>query len=102
MQSYYISAGLVLGILTIMDDGLELALGVHAATNFTGAVFVGYEGAAIQTDSLFLTNELNPTFMLIGFVIVSIIFLIVCKYKYGWSGFNKILEKVEPQEPEII
>ena len=102
MQSYYISAGLVLGILTIMDDGLELALGVHAATNFTGAVFVGYEGAAIQTDSLFLTNELNPTFMLIGFVIVSIIFLLVCKYKYGWSGFNKILEKVEPQEPEII
>ena len=102
MQSYYISAGLVLGIMTIMDDGLELALGVHAATNFTGAVFVGYEGAAIQTDSLFLTKELNPTFMIIGFAVMSIIFLLVCKYKYNWSGFNKIIEKVEQEETELV
>ncbi len=95
MQSYYISAGLVLGIMTLMDDGLELALGVHAATNFTGAVFVGYDGAAIQTDALFKTNELNPQFMLIGFILIAIIFLTLCKFRYKWVGFGKLASKIE-------
>lgn len=103
MQVYYISAGLVLGIMTIMDDGLELALGVHAATNFTGAVFLGYEGAAIQTESLFVTSELNPQLMTAGFMIISVIFLLVTKYKYNWGSFSAIFEKVEkPDEDSLV
>lgn len=102
MQTYYISAGLVLGIMTLMDDSLELALGVHAATNFVGAVFVGYDGAAIQTDSLFKTQELNPTLMLIGFIIMAILFLLLCKYRFNWTGFGKLLRHIEPQETDLV
>ena len=40
MQFYYIGAGLFLGYITIMDDSLELALGVHAATKY----FWSYNG----------------------------------------------------------
>lgn len=89
MMFYYIGAGLFLGILTIWDDGLELALGVHAATNFIGAVMVGYEGAAIQTESLFKTSELNVVHMTVGFYIAAIIFTLICKKKYGWTSFIK-------------
>lgn len=102
MQSYYVSAGLFLGILTIMDDGLELALGVHAATNFTGAVFVGYQGAAIQTDAIFVTKSLNPNYMLIAFILMAVLFLLICKKKFGWSAFSKIFEKVEKKETELV
>ncbi len=102
MQSYYITAGLVLGIMTLMDDGLELALGVHAATNFTGAVFVGYDGAAIQTDALFVTKELNPLYMLFAFIIISILFILLCKYRYNWGSFNKIVSKVEEPSFETV
>jgi len=102
MQSYYVTAGLVLGIMTLMDDGLELALGVHAATNFTGAVFVGYDGAAIQTDSLFVTSELNPVFMLIGFLCIAIIFLLLCKFRYNWTDFSKLMGKIEPDTVDPV
>ena len=86
-----------------MDDGLELALGVHAATNFAGAVFVGYNGAAIQTDSLFTAQEINPMYMTIGFVLVSIIFLIIMKYKYQWGSFKKLAEPITaPDDNSII
>jgi len=95
MQFYYISAGLLLGILTVMDDSLELALGVHAATNFAGAVFVGYDGAVIQTESLMKTSEVNPTMMTIGFYITAIIFLMIVKFRYKWGSFNRILEPVK-------
>src|SRR5690606_36894943 len=35
---YYIGTGLFLGILTLMDDGLELAIGFHAANNLFTAL----------------------------------------------------------------
>ena len=102
MQTYYITAGLVLGIMTIMDDGLELALGVHAATNFSGAVFVGYSGAAIQTDSILKTNDINPVLLLVFFVVMSICFLLYMKYKYQWGSFNKVFSPIEIQDDNNI
>jgi len=86
MMTYYISAGLFLGLITIWDDGLELALGVHAATNFLGAVIIGYDGAAIQTDSLFKTSEFNVLHMIIGLYICFIVFILICKRKYAWTN----------------
>jgi len=100
MQTYYICAGLVLGVMTIMDDGLELALGVHAATNFSGAVFVGYSGAAIQTDALFKTTEVNPVLLIIFFIIMSICFLLYMKYRYQWGSFATIFSSIE--DPDKI
>lgn len=37
---YYIGTGFFLGIITLMDEGLELALGFHAANNLIGALLV--------------------------------------------------------------
>ena len=103
MMTYYISAGLMLGIMTIMDDGLELALGTHAATNFTAAVFVGYEGSVIKTDSLFVAQDLNPYFMTVSFYIVGAVFLFILKRKYKWTTFNKLLEPIsKPDEDKQL
>jgi len=95
MQVYYLSAGLLLGVVTLMDDSLELALGVHAATNFIGAVLVGYDGAALQTDSLFKTETMNATWMTQGFIIAAIIFILICKKKYNWGSFNRLLLPID-------
>ena len=83
-----------LGILTIMDDRLKLALGVHAATNFAGAVFVGYDGGAITTDSMFVSHALNPLHMVIGFYIIATIFLLATSKKYKWSSFKKLIDPI--------
>ncbi len=99
MMTYYISAGLLLGVITIMDDGLELALGTHAATNFTGAVFVGYDGAAITTDSLLVTHNLNPYLMTLAFYVMAILFLLILRYRYQWTTFKKLLDPItKPNE----
>lgn len=86
MQTYYIAAGLFLAIITVMDDGLELALGVHAATNIFGAVFLTYEGSVLQTDSLFSTTVINPWDMLFGFILSAALFMYICYKKYGWRS----------------
>jgi hypothetical protein len=86
------SAGLLLGIIVIMDDGLELALGVHAATNIYGVTLVSYEGSVLQTDTLFKTTELNPWLMNLFFIIMAIIFYVISSRKYKWKNPSYILE----------
>ena len=90
MQTYYIAAGLFLAIITVLDDGLELALGVHAATNFFGATFLTYEGSVLQTDTLCIASEINPWEMLFGFVIASAVFIYICMKKYNWPTLNSL------------
>jgi len=95
MQLYYIGAGLLLGIMTIMDDGLELAIGVHAATNIFGALFMSYEGSVLQTDSIWRMSEVNAWLMAVLFLVAGIIFLLLSKKMFDWGPWNKIWEKID-------
>jgi len=101
MQFYYIIAGLFLALITVLDDGLELALGVHAATNIFGATLFTYEGSVLQTDSLFISNEVKPWLMISGFIIGASIFIFVCFKKYAWPSFSTLLDKVYANNAEI-
>lgn len=94
MQAYYISAGLFLGIITIMDNRLELAIGVHAATNIYGAAIFSYDGSVIQTDSIFRSTEINAELMLVFFWAISVIFYLICSKKYNWPGIKTLLDPV--------
>ena len=50
----YITVGFVLGIMTLMDDGLELALGFHAANNLIAALLVTADWTVFQTESILI------------------------------------------------
>jgi hypothetical protein len=92
---FYIGTGLLLGIMTLMDNGLELALGFHAANNMFIALLVTSEWSALQTDAL-LTNIADPE--KIGFIeIVAPVFIIypillfILSKKYGWTNWKEKL-----------
>lgn len=93
MMMYYIVAGLMLAIMTIMDDRLELALGVHWATNFFGTVFVNYESSALQTYSLINTGESNPYLVTLIWAVCGVVFLLICSKIYKWKSFKLLFEK---------
>lgn len=95
MQVYYLIAGLFLGIITILDNSLELALGVHAATNIFGAMFLSYEGAALQTHSLFRTSSIDPIMMTILFTIMAIVFIVICSRIFKWPSISFLLKNQE-------
>ena len=90
MMPYYIGMGLFLGILTLMDDSLELALGIHAANNIFGATFVTFTGSALQTDAVFRVTEVNTTFMIPVFYVLASGFIYLCARRYGWNDWSKI------------
>lgn len=90
---YYIGTGLFLGIITLMDDGLELALGFHAANNMITALLVTSDWSVFQTNALFKDIS-NPSVGIEIIVPVFIIFplmLLIFSKKYNWNNWNERL-----------
>lgn len=102
MQLYYLLAGLFLAIITVLDDGLELALGVHAATNIGGATLFTYKGSVLQTDTLFISDEIKPWLMTISFILASVIFIWYCSRKYQWPRFTSLIDKIYAPDDNSI
>ena len=98
MMSYYIGTGLFLGIITLMDDSLELALGIHAATNIYSAVFVTFSSSALQTPALFKMAEVNINLMLPIFFAAAAVFVLICTKKYGWNDWTKCYGPVQRED----
>ncbi len=59
VMSGYFFFGFAACLLVWMDDGLESAIGVHAANNCFAAIFVNYENSVLPTPSVFQI-EANP------------------------------------------
>lgn len=101
---FYIGTGLLLGIMTLMDDGLELALGFHFANNFLISILLTADHSALQTNAIF--KSVAPAAA--GFEIVMpvlifypIVLLIMAK-KYGWSNWKeKLTGKVVKPAPVV-
>lgn len=98
---YYIGTGLFLGIITLMDDGLELALGFHAANNLVSALLVTADWTAFQTHSV-LKDISNPS---TGFEIILPVFIIfptllfIFSKVYKWHNWkDKLMGKLTNEE----
>jgi len=102
MQLYYVGAGLFLGLITILDDSLELALGVHAGTNIFGAAFFSFDGSVLQTDSIVKATSINPYIMTATFLISALIFIYICNKKYNWNGLERLFQPIESNNDDII
>jgi membrane protease YdiL (CAAX protease family) len=90
---YYIGTGLFLGVITLMDEGLELALGFHAANNLVTALLVTASWTSIQTESLLIDNS-EPSLikeLIITFLVVYPILIFLFSRKYGWKNWKQNL-----------
>jgi membrane protease YdiL (CAAX protease family) len=95
---YYIGMGFFLGIITLMDDGLELALGVHAANNIVTALLLTADWTALQTNSIYRDISKDPKLELIQVVpliLVFFLFIFIFSKKYKWNNWkDKLVGKI--------
>jgi membrane protease YdiL (CAAX protease family) len=90
---FYIGTGFFLGIVTLMDDGLELAIGFHAANNLTAALLVTADWTAFQTHSVYrdISDPVLGWDVLIPVFVVFPILLLIFSQIYGWSNWKEKL-----------
>ena len=100
---YYIGTGFLFGIITLMDEGTELALGLHAANNVVAAVFVTMDWTVFQTDALFIdTSEPSADIeMFLPVLVLYPLVIFIFSKKYGWDNWKqKLFGKIKA--PEIL
>ena len=105
---YYIGTGFFLGIITLMDEGMELALGFHAGNNLIAALLVTADWTVFQTNSI-LKDISNPTAgfdILVPVLVMYPVFIGIMAWKYKWTNwseklFGKVTPPIKPSE-EII
>ncbi|MBV7268325.1 CPBP family intramembrane glutamic endopeptidase [Winogradskyella luteola] len=101
MMIFYVGTGLLLGIMTLMDDGLELALGFHLGNNLLASLLVTADWTALQTDAIFKSTA-DPSMSLLSEILMPVliiypIMLLILSKKYNWKNwqdrlFGKVTE----------
>jgi hypothetical protein len=103
MMPQYIFFGLVFAVLTMMDDGIELAIGAHAANNAFLSVFITNKDSALQTPSIYEQLEYDPIMEFGGLVAMSLLFIAILAIVYKWKDIRKLYGRINvPQERNFV
>ena len=100
----YICFGIAFGICVIMDEGIEMAWGVHAINNIFLSVFFTQDSSALQTPALFRIKTFNPLVDLFSIILISVLFIFIARKKFMWPKWNFLLttSKSEPVQTEML
>lgn len=91
MMPYYILFGAFLATITLLDQGSELAMGIHCANNLFSSLLVCSKNSVLQTDAIFYTSVENPgSEFLIWVILASICFFILYR-KYKLSNWKLLI-----------
>ncbi len=93
LMIYYIGTGLFFGVITLMDEGLELPMGLHAANNIVAALLITTDWTVFQTDALWIDTS-EPKLSLLMYIPVFILYpimLFILARKYQWTDWRKKL-----------
>jgi membrane protease YdiL (CAAX protease family) len=81
----YILFGLIFGLVSILDDGIELAMGIHAANNAFLALFVTHQSSVLQTDAVFEVVNIDPVKDTLLLILMSLVVLAYFAWRYKWD-----------------
>lgn len=101
MMPQYILFGLLFGITTILDDGIEIALGAHTANNVFMSIMVTNSSSVLQAPALFEQKHIDPWIDFGGLVISALLFLTVMRMIYKWDDIHVLWGKVNKDEDGV-
>jgi membrane protease YdiL (CAAX protease family) len=98
--TYYILTGIFTNLMAVMDEGLELGIGFHAANNIFGCLIITNNWQVFQTDALWMDMS-KPAIGLDLYITLFVFFplmLFIFSKKYKWktlkeSLLTKVLDK---------
>ena len=94
MMPQYIVFGLIFGIITILDDGIEAAMGAHAINNIFLCIMLTTESSALQTSALYKQYNIHPWAEFAALIITGIVFILILKRIFRWDKFSLLFKKI--------
>jgi membrane protease YdiL (CAAX protease family) len=81
----YIIFGLFFGLLAVLDDGIELPLGIHAANNIFTCLFVTNPSSSLQTPAIFEQQIIYHIPEIVGLLAATSVTVWYFHRKYAWK-----------------
>lgn len=89
---YYWMSGLFLALITVQDDGTELAMAFHLVNNLFGVLVITTDWQVFKTSSLFI-DQRGPSgvagTLLGGLVLFSVLYWLLAK-KFNWKSLKTL------------
>lgn len=95
MMPQYMVFGLLFGIITILDDGIEAAMGVHTANNAFLCIMVTNESSALQTPALFEQHNIYPWAEFTTMLIMGSLLIIILGLIFKWRNLTLLFGEVD-------
>ncbi len=92
MLPYYAIFGFFLGAITLLDEGLELAMGIHCANNLISSLLITSPNGVLKTDAIFVANSENPGAEFVTWSVMALFTFIIFWRKYRWKNFNLLIK----------
>jgi membrane protease YdiL (CAAX protease family) len=74
LAAYYFLLAVFLAVITIKNNGLELAIGVHIGNNLFNVLFANYSNSALPAHSIFTIQKFDPISNLISVLVFFVLF----------------------------
>jgi uncharacterized protein len=98
MMPQYILFGLIFGVITLLDDGIEAAMGAHTANNAFICIMVTSKSSALQAPALLEQQNIYPWFEFAGLLFTGIIFILILSRVFGWKDFSLLFGEVKVEK----
>lgn len=90
MLTYYYGTALFLGTITLLDEGVELAWGLHLANNFISALLVGSPNSVLKPYTLFYTDTEDPQQEIVVWFSMAAVAFVIFWWKCRWKNLQLI------------
>lgn len=94
MIPQYVFFGLVFAVVTLMDDGIEVAIGAHAANNVFLSIILTNKDSALQTAAMYEQLKVDPQSDFLALVLMSVVFVFVMWISLRWRDSGKLYAKL--------
>jgi membrane protease YdiL (CAAX protease family) len=98
MLPQYALFGFIFGIMTILDDGIEAAIGAHAANNAFLCIMVTNDSSALQTNAMFVQHNVYPWVELSTMIFMGVLIILIMNSIFKWNNFSEIFRRVNRNE----
>jgi membrane protease YdiL (CAAX protease family) len=98
MMPQYILFGLIFGVITILDDGIEAAMGAHTANNIFLCIMVTNQSSALQTPALYEQHTIYPWTEFTALLFTGVAFVLILKIIFKWDDFSLLFREVHVEK----
>ncbi|MBW6500779.1 MAG: CPBP family intramembrane metalloprotease [Bacteroidales bacterium] len=98
MIPQYILFGLIFGVITVLDDGIEAAMGAHTANNIFLCIMVTHKSSALQTSAIYEQQNIYPWGEFAALLVSGVLLLVILRIIFRWERISLLAERVRKPE----